>query len=266
MGITNWPFRANFSRTEALHDMTERPKLCISVQVSRAHLPSPALYSITRGCADFILCRCNIFTGQKSVGWITWGFIPPVADLGVFCIAAQHTRCECCTKIILPSLQETCHGIRVGDFQKEQQHLCLPGPDWVADLYQWGLSQPFGLALSAQAGGELKCEREFCGSCLASSPSVKQKQPELVRGSLTSAKKYSTCTWLGSICMISALTLYKSETLIFQFWAILAQLCFVLCSLRAPGTCVCCAGLCREQRMNSLAVRGLCKWYFKITA
>lgn len=80
MGITNWPFRANFSRTEALHDMIERPKLCISVQVSRAHLPSPALYSIMRGCADFILCRCNIFTGQKSVGWITWGFIPPVAD------------------------------------------------------------------------------------------------------------------------------------------------------------------------------------------
>uniref|UniRef100_A0A8C0UKA6 Polypeptide N-acetylgalactosaminyltransferase 18 n=1 Tax=Cyanistes caeruleus TaxID=156563 RepID=A0A8C0UKA6_CYACU len=48
----NW---ASCSRTEALHDITERPKLCICVQVSRAHLPSPVLCSIMAGLGRFYL-------------------------------------------------------------------------------------------------------------------------------------------------------------------------------------------------------------------
>lgn len=66
---------------------------------------------------------------------MTLGLISPMAGLGVFCtvpLQRSYMVCECCTKIILPALQETCQGDQVGVFQKEQQHLSV----WQA-LTEW---------------------------------------------------------------------------------------------------------------------------------
>lgn len=170
MGIAIWPFRANFWRTEALHDVTEEGKLCICVQVSRAHLPSPVLYSIMGGCADFILCRSlKYFHWAQKVGWSTWGFISLIADLGhvLHCNAAHemwvlHQNYPSGPTGNLPWQSSW------WSLERAAAPFSLPGPNSVADLYQQGLSQHFGLALSGQAGPELKCKREFRKLCLAS--------------------------------------------------------------------------------------------------
>lgn len=99
-------------------------------------------------------------------------------------------------------------------------------------------------------------------------PYVKQKQPNLVidlyyqQGSILHAR-------VGSIYIISALNVYTS--LLFSDFEppCSALLCAVLPSCPLATVCALCRafqGALAEQRMNSLAVRGLCKWYFKITA
>lgn len=130
MGITIWPFRANFSRTEVLHDIIKKAKavhLCPSKQSSFT-LPC-TLHAHPGGVVQILSCIgvWYIFTGQKCwLNYLGFNFSHGRFRCVLHCATAtQHTVCECCTWIILPALQETCQGNQVGDFQKEQQHLSV---------------------------------------------------------------------------------------------------------------------------------------------
>lgn len=112
------------------------------------------------------------------------------------------------------------------------------GRPWLSDWsVQWGLSQPFGLALSDQAGPELKYRRKFCGLCLASSPLCKTEATKPCHRSLLSARKYSACTCRFHIHYLSSKRLYI--TVIFWFWASLLSSALCCAPFMPPGSCVC---------------------------
>lgn len=83
---------------------------------------------------------------------------------------SKHLWCEYPTKIIVLALEEICNGNPAGLFlERTATTASLQSPDWLADLYHWGLSQAFSLLRLAQLSltafmRELQYELGMCAS------------------------------------------------------------------------------------------------------
>lgn len=174
VGIMIWPCRAKFSWTKILHRCEAKTMYwCPNKERSFTFLVFKGIVLVfVWFCENFISYRyLKYFYCAKK--FAEWAFIACMAVLG--CVlygstTSKHLWCEYPTKIIVIALEEICTGNAAGLFvERTATTSSLQSPDWLADLYHWGLSQAFSLLRLAQLSltafiRELQYELGMCAS------------------------------------------------------------------------------------------------------